>query len=101
MEQKIKTLLEYNRDLKKCSYCKGLGYDIFDHSKPCPNCSKDSLIIIKSKSMTKNEFQKLIGENPEDVLGKDWQNEINEEVDEEKEKLIDEKINLECWLNHN
>ena len=51
--------------------------------------------------MTKNEFQELTGENPEDVFGEDWQNEINEEVDEEKEELIDEKINLECWLNHN
>jgi len=50
--------------------------------------------------MTKNEFQELTGENPEDVFGEDWQNEINEEVDEEKEELIDEKINLECWLNH-
>ena len=50
--------------------------------------------------MTKNEFQELTGRNPEDVFGGNWQNEINEEVDEEKEELIDEKINLECWLNH-
>ena len=30
------------------------------------------------KSMTKNEFQELTGENPEDVLGGDWQNEVDE-----------------------
>ena len=84
MEQKIKTLPEYERDNKKCKYCKGLGYDIFDHSKPCPNCSKDSLIIIKSKSMTKNEFQELTGENPEDVLGGDWQNEVDKFIEKEK-----------------
>ena len=38
--------------------------------------------------MTKNEFQELTGENPEDVLGGDWQNEVDKFI--EKEKI---------WLN--
>jgi len=27
--------------------------------------------------MTKKEFEELVGENPEDVLGNDWENEID------------------------
>jgi hypothetical protein len=28
--------------------------------------------------MTKQEFYELTGENPEDVLGQDWENEVEE-----------------------
>ena len=75
---KIKTLLEYNRDNKKCKYCKGLGYDIFDHSKPCPRCSKDTVVIFKNF----NDLKKT---------------DINNDIQE----LVDEKIRLECWLEPN
>ena len=36
--------------------------------------------------MTKNEFQELTGENPEDVLGGDWQNEVDEFTEKKKKR---------------
>ena len=93
MEQKIKTLPEYNRDLKKCSYCKRLGYDIFDISKPCPNCSKNTLVIIKNKSMTKNEFQELTGENSRRCFRRRLAKRSRRIYRKRKRRVINNKIN--------
>lgn len=46
---KIKTPKEYERDKRKCRYCGGSGQDIFDKSKPCPNCSMSAIIIKRKK----------------------------------------------------
>jgi len=39
--------------------------------------------------MTREKFYKLIGEYPEDVLGADWKNEIDEYVDGDNEHFHD------------
>jgi len=39
-------------------------------------------------SMTRDEFKKLIGEDPIDLIGPDWENEVKE-WDQEKEDLSD------------
>ena len=36
--------------------------------------------------MTKKEFAELTGENPEDVLGGDWENFINDYGNDEREE---------------
>lgn len=59
--------------------------------------------------MTKDTFILLTGEEPEDVLGADWQNEIEDwsELDiptymreDERERVADEHIGAEILLEH-
>ena len=39
----------------------------------------------KHTKMSKAKFIELIGENPEDVLGEDWENEIDEYVEDSEQ----------------
>jgi hypothetical protein len=81
---------------KICKYCKGTGQDLFNKSQPCPNCNTNE-VIIKNMPFTKQEFKDLTGEDPNDVFGSDWENELEDlELDpddikkhkEEEDELI-------------
>ncbi len=54
---KLKSIKQFNRDLRKCRYCSGTGFDIFQKNKPCPNCSKDVAAI-----MTEEEKEQIIND---------------------------------------
>ena len=42
--------------------------------------------------MTKKEFKELTGQTPEDVLGGDWENIINDYGNYEREEKENEKV---------
>lgn len=54
----MKTLKQYEYDKKRCKYCGGTGYDLFNVDKPCPNCSSKP-ILIKSYDAGKNNNRTL------------------------------------------
>lgn len=56
-------------------------------------------VIIYTIVMNKKEFIKLTGENPEDVLGPDWKNLIDEYVQDEQgnEHFHDGHEKGACW----
>lgn len=45
----MKTLKQQKYNQQRCKYCMGTGRDIFDKSKPCPNCSKEEVILSKEE----------------------------------------------------
>lgn len=41
----MKTLKEQQYHQRRCKYCEGTGLDIFNQQKPCPNCSKEPILV--------------------------------------------------------
>ncbi len=47
--------------------------------------------------MTRKEFYKIVGEYPEDVLGEDWENEIEEFITGDNEYFHDGHLRGSCY----